>query len=59
MPGGEDMVLGVEEEDAEDFVRQVGAADDQIAAGLVGAQPLGVKLPSKFRGAHRRGDPNA
>ena len=46
--GGKDVVLGVEEDDAEDFVRQVGAAGDQVAAGLLGAvdaaQPLEALL---------------
>ncbi|KWV16882.1 hypothetical protein ATB53_08830 [Xanthomonas translucens] len=34
--GGKDVVFGVEEDDAGDFVRQVGAAGDQVAAGLPG-----------------------
>lgn len=46
--GRQDVVLGVEEDDAEDFVRQVGAAGDQVAAGLLGAvdaaQPLEALL---------------
>jgi len=46
--GGQDVVLGVEEDDAEDFVRQVGAAGDQVVAGLLGAvdaaQPLEALL---------------
>lgn len=37
MFGCEDVVLGVEENDAEDFVRQVGAADDKVAASLLRA----------------------
>ncbi|NYF18584.1 hypothetical protein HDC36_000021 [Xanthomonas sp. JAI131] len=36
MLGGQDVVLGVEEDASEDLIRQVGAAGDQIAAGLVG-----------------------
>ncbi|SON80167.1 conserved hypothetical protein [Xanthomonas phaseoli pv. phaseoli] len=44
MLGGQDVVLGVEEDDAEDFVRQVGAAGDQVAAGLVGAVDSALAL---------------
>lgn len=36
MLGGQDVVLGVEEDDAEHFVRQVGAAGDQVAPGVDG-----------------------
>lgn len=43
--GCQDVVLGVEEDDAEDFVRQVGAAGDQVAASLLGA--LDVTQPLK------------
>lgn len=42
--GGQDVVLGVEENDAEDFVRQVGAAGDQVAAGLVGTVDAALAL---------------
>lgn len=42
--GGEDLMLRVEEEDSEDFMRKMGAAGDQVTAGLLGAvdpaQPL-------------------
>lgn len=46
--GRNDVVLGVKEDDAEDFVKQMGAAGDQVAAGLLGtvdaAQPLEALL---------------
>ena len=35
--GGQDVMLGVEEDDAENFVRQVSAAGNQVVAGLVRA----------------------
>ncbi len=44
MLGGQDVVLGVEEDDAEDFVRQVSAAGDQVAAGLLGAVDSALAL---------------
>lgn len=42
--GGQDVVLGVEENDAEDFVRQVSAAGNQVIASLVGAVDVALAL---------------
>ena len=47
--GGQDVVLGVEEDDAEDFVRQVGAAGDQVAAGLLRAVDAALALKALFQ----------
>lgn len=46
--GGQDVVLGVEEDDAEDFVRQVGAASDQVAAGVDGVVDPALPLKPSF-----------
>lgn len=46
--GSQDVVLGVEEDDAEHFVRQVGAAGDQVVAGLVGAVNSALALKALF-----------
>lgn len=44
MFGCEDVMLGVEEDDPEDFVRQVGAAGDKVAAGLLGTVDAALAL---------------
>lgn len=47
--GGQDVMLGVEEDDAEDFVRQVSAAGNQIIASLVGAVDAALALKALFQ----------
>ncbi len=47
--GGQDVVLGIQEDDAEDFVRQVGAASDQVAAGLLGTVDPALALKALFQ----------
>lgn len=42
--GGQDVVLGVEEDASEDLTRQVGAAGDQVAAGLLRAVDAALAL---------------
>lgn len=49
MLGGQDVVLGVEEDDAEDFVRQVGAAGNQVIAGLLRAVDAALALKALFQ----------
>ncbi len=44
MLGRNDVVLVVQEDDTEDFVRQVSAAGNQVAAGLVGAVDAALAL---------------
>ncbi|QNM62454.1 hypothetical protein XHV734_3731 [Xanthomonas hortorum pv. vitians] len=55
--GGQDVVLGVEEDDAEHFVRQVGAAGDQVAAGLLRAVDAALALKALFQDG-RSGEQN-
>lgn len=47
--GGQDVVLGVEEDDAEHFVRQVGAAGDQVAPGMDGVVDPALPLEALFQ----------
>lgn len=47
--GCQDAVFGVEEDDAEDFVRQVGAAGDKVAAGLLGTVDAALALKALFQ----------
>lgn len=49
MFGCEDVMLGVEEDDPEDFVRQVSAAGNQVVAGLVGAVDAALALKALFQ----------
>lgn len=49
MLGRNDVVLVVQEDDAEDFVRQMGAAGDQVATGLVGAVNPALALKALFQ----------
>lgn len=46
--GGQDVVLGVEEDASEDLTRQVGAAGDQVAAGLLRAVDAALALKALF-----------
>lgn len=47
--GRNDVVLVVQEDDPEDFVRQVGAAGHQVIAGLVGAVDPALALKALFQ----------
>lgn len=47
--GGQDVVLGVEEDASEDLTRQVGAAGDQVAAGLLRAVDAALALKALFQ----------
>ncbi|EGD08691.1 hypothetical protein XVE_3075 [Xanthomonas vesicatoria ATCC 35937] len=47
--GRNDVVLVVQEDDPEDFVRQVSTAGNQVAAGLVGAMDPALALKALFQ----------
>lgn len=47
--GCQDLVLDVQEDDTEDFVRQVSAAGNQVVAGLLGAVDLALPLKALFQ----------
>lgn len=47
--GRQDVVLGIQEDDAEDFVRQVGAAGDQVAPGVDGVVDPALPLEALFQ----------
>ncbi len=47
--GRQDLVLDVQEDDPEDFVRQVSAAGNQVVASLVGAVDLALPLKALFQ----------
>ena len=49
--GGQDVMLGVEEDDAENFVRQVSAAGNQVVAGLVRAVDSALALKALLQDA--------
>ncbi|CEE74692.1 conserved hypothetical protein [Xanthomonas citri pv. citri] len=46
--GGQDVVLGVEEDDAENFVTQMCAAGDKVAGGLLGTVDAALPLEAPF-----------
>ncbi len=49
MFGCQDVMLGVEEDDPEDFVRQVSAAGNQVVTGLLGAVDAALPLKALFQ----------
>lgn len=49
MLGCQDVILDVQEDDPEDFVRQVSAAGNQVIASLVGAVDAALALKASFQ----------
>lgn len=47
--GGQDVVLGVEEDDAENFVTQMCAAGDKVAGGLLGTVDAALPLEATLQ----------